>query len=141
MNEVVKMLRKLAESVEDPHEYEVAADEIERLTTAWRAEMKLSANLQRAVERLKDSLRASYGGCCMLSQGDACDCGLCKRDREIARLKAGVTAVQSLINESQGVAGLHLNGDLAPWDELLAGGRFEEWLRDFSEAARAAGGE
>ena len=39
-----------------------------------------------------------------------------------------VEAVNALIESSEGVAGLHLNGDLAPWEELLAGGRFEEWL-------------
>ena len=33
--------------------------------------------------------------------------------------------VQDLINESEGVAGFHLNGDVAPWGELLSGGRFE----------------
>lgn len=33
--------------------------------------------------------------------------------------------IWDLISESEGVAGLHLNGDLAPWDELLPGGRFE----------------
>jgi hypothetical protein len=40
-----------------------------------------------------------------------------------------VTDFDALVGESQGVAGLHLNGDIAEWDELLAGGRFDEWLR------------
>jgi len=53
---------------------------------------------------------------------------------ENARLRAGIVAVQGLIEESRGVDGLHLNGDLALWEELLAGGRFEEWLKDFSAA-------
>lgn len=33
--------------------------------------------------------------------------------------------VQALIGESGGVAGLHMNGDVAPWGDLEAGGRFE----------------
>lgn len=57
---------------------------------------------------------------------------------EIKRLQAGIAAVSNLINESQGVAGLHLNGDEAPWEELLKGGKYEEWLRDFSDAVEAA---
>lgn len=44
--------------------------------------------------------------------------------------------VQDLINESEGVAGFHLNGDVAPWDELLSGGRFERLIS--MDAARAA---
>lgn len=51
-------------------------------------------------------------------------------------LSRGITAVASLIDESEGVAGLHLNGDLAPWSELRTGGRFEEWLVDFDAALR-----
>lgn len=33
-----------------------------------------------------------------------------------------------LIAESGGVYGLHMNGDPSPWEELTAGGRYEEWL-------------
>jgi hypothetical protein len=54
----------------------------------------------------------------------------------IAVLSAGIAAVSGLIDESQGVAGLHLNGDVATWEELRQGGRFEEWLSDFDEALR-----
>jgi len=36
--------------------------------------------------RLKEAVRVR-GGCRLLSQGDKCDCGLCKRDNEIKRLK------------------------------------------------------
>jgi hypothetical protein len=36
-----------------------------------------------------------------------------------------VDELDGLVSESDGVSGLHLNGDLAPWDELLPGGRFE----------------
>lgn len=43
--------------------------------------------------------------------------------------------VDGLINETQGVDGLHLNGDMAPWSELLDEGQFP-WLH--LEPARRA---
>lgn len=61
---------------------------------------------------------------------DLCD----KRTHERDEARAGLHAVQSLIDNSHGVCGLHLNGDDAPWDELLAGGLFQDWLLKFSEA-------
>ena len=67
-----------------------------------------------------------------------------KAERELARVQAvveaarkGLAAVRNLIDDSRGVTGLHLNGDVAPWDELLAGGQFEDWLFDFSAAGGA----
>ena len=36
-----------------------------------------------------------------------------------------VDELDGLVSESDGVSGLHLNGDVASWDELLPGGRFE----------------
>lgn len=45
-----------------------------------------------------------------------------------AAAQAVLTALDILISESQGVYGLHLNGDPSPWDEITGGGRFEEWL-------------
>jgi hypothetical protein len=39
-----------------------------------------------------------------------------------------LAALRGLIAGSNGVAGLHLNGDVATWDELCDGGLFEEWL-------------
>jgi hypothetical protein len=59
-------------------------------------------------------------------------------ERELAVARKGLEAVESLINESRGVSGLHLNGDLAPWDELRTGGRVEEWLIAFDDALNAA---
>lgn len=55
---------------------------------------------------------------------------------ENAILKRGIKSVRDLMSESDGVAGLHQNGDLAKWDDLLAGGKDEEWLIDFSKADR-----
>lgn len=50
-------------------------------------------------------------------------------------LEFGLSEVETLMDESEGVAGLHLNGDVAPWSELRSGGRFEEWLLGFDEAS------
>lgn len=52
----------------------------------------------------------------------------------IEKLRAGIIAVEELIHDSLGVAGLHRNGDVATWEELRTGGRFEEWLKQFDEA-------
>lgn len=46
------------------------------------------------------------------------------------KLIAALKAVASLMAESEGVTGLHLNGKIATWDELLC----NEWLSDFHEA-------
>ena len=48
-----------------------------------------------------------------------------QRDALLAALEGLASDIHSLIHESSGVAGLHLNGDLAPWHDLEAGGRFE----------------
>ena len=53
-------------------------------------------------------------------------------EREI--LAKGIRAMQTLIENSRGVEGLHLNGEIAPWSSLEKHGQFEDWLFDFSEA-------
>lgn len=76
-----------------------------------------------AIERLRAALTAS--------PAPRVDEGMLEAFRGL------VKAVDALIGESQGVYGLHLNGDPAPWSELTQGGRFEEWLAPL-ETARAA---
>ena len=44
-----------------------------------------------------------------------------------------INCFTTLMENSTGVAGLHLNGDVATWSELKEGGRFEEWLLPLSE--------
>jgi hypothetical protein len=56
----------------------------------------------------------------------------------VALMEKGLMAVDGLINESRGVDGLHLNGDVAPWEDLRTGGVYEEWLRDYDAALDAA---
>ena len=63
-----------------------------------------------------------------------------KLERELSVARKGLEAVETLINDSHGVCGLHLNGDFAPWSELRTGGRFEEWLVAFDDALNAARG-
>jgi len=69
-------------------------------------------------------------------------------EAEIERLTARVAELEEaggrvlhdiddLATHSEGVAGLHQNGDIAPWDSLFAGGNFEAWLMSI-ETLRAA---
>ena len=53
---------------------------------------------------------------------------------QIKTLKAGLKAVENLIMESNGVIGLHLNGDIANWESLRTGGQYEDWLSDYDKA-------
>lgn len=55
-------------------------------------------------------------------------------EQENATLRKGIKTVRILIDESHGVAGLHLNGEIAAWDTLELGGWAEEWLIDFNES-------
>lgn len=56
------------------------------------------------------------------------------RDKALELLRALEDSVSCLIGSSEGVYGLHLNGDPAPWSELTEGGAFEDWLLSHSEA-------
>ena len=66
---------------------------------------------------------------------------LCDRvealEEQLSACIEGLQAVGELIAESEGVAGLHMNGDTAPWRELREGGGFEEWLMQFDAAMNA----
>ena len=54
--------------------------------------------------------------------------------RRVEDLESGIDEflhkLQWLIDDSEGVAGLHKNGELADWSSLLSGGQFEHWLGD-----------
>lgn len=54
----------------------------------------------------------------------------------VALAASGLAAVDDLIASSQGVFGLHLNGDPAPWSELLDG-QFADWLDAYFKAREA----
>jgi hypothetical protein len=57
-----------------------------------------------------------------------------RTETSAALFAQGLEAVERLIADSEGVAGLHKNGDLAPWSELRTGGEFCEWLIVFDAA-------
>ncbi|MCZ0752545.1 hypothetical protein [Aeromonas enteropelogenes] len=57
-----------------------------------------------------------------------------QRDELLAALEKLSGDVEALMKESGGVYGLHQNGEPAPWGELVAGGRHEEWLLSLSDA-------
>ena len=45
--------------------------------------------------------------------------------------------IDDIVANSEGVAGLHMNGEVAEWHSLMSGGSFEAWLRSV-EVLRAA---
>lgn len=55
-------------------------------------------------------------------------------EQENEVLRRGIDAVRALIDSSDGVTGLHLNGDVAPWCSLQDGGEYEAWLTEFNNA-------
>ena len=67
-----------------------------------------------------------------------------ERDARQADLaKAAIAAlhdIDDLVANSEGVSGLHMNGDMAPWSEIMDGGAFGAWLQSVErlrEAIRA----
>lgn len=48
--------------------------------------------------------------------------------KRVEELEAFAILVSELIDSSDGVYGLHLNGEGAPWSDLLEGGEFGDWL-------------
>jgi hypothetical protein len=51
----------------------------------------------------------------------------------LAAAKHALANFDDLVSDSNGVYGLHLNGDDAPWSDLLPGGRYEEWTRGIED--------
>lgn len=49
-----------------------------------------------------------------------------------------VNDLRDLMNQSEGVAGLHNNGDVASWDELLDSPGMSPWLGDAYYGLKAA---
>ena len=122
-------------------------------TTDWKAETERLRGLLRHEQQERHAV---------LGRMDAALAELAQA-REVLRITAGLTAerdaalaelaelrqaarflvddIDSLISESEGVAGLHLNGDLADWGELVPGGRFERLSALDDVRALAAKGE
>jgi hypothetical protein len=56
--------------------------------------------------------------------------------KDAESLRRVVRDFDDLIKASTGVAGLHLNGEVADWESLRTGGQFEEWLCNFDVAIK-----
>jgi len=89
----------------------------------------------KTIEQLQEDLENAYGG---QNTGDIEAALIAIEEHRRVVLVEGLLAVEALMNESQGVFGLHLNGDLSPWDELRTVGRFESWLSKFDQALAIA---
>jgi hypothetical protein len=64
-------------------------------------------------------------------------------ERLIIAAKSLVSDIEDLARDSEGVAGLHLNGDVTTWSSLMAGGAYQDWLNSvsiLSETLAAFGG-
>lgn len=70
----------------------------------------------------------------LISQLEDAKATIQRLEAERAIMRKGLSAVDSLIDNSQGIAGLHLNGGIAFWDQLQTGGKCESWLLDFDAA-------
>ena len=90
------------------------------------------ANTMESQQARIESLRHDFDLATILRDEAISD--LYTANNRIELLEAGLNAVNSLIDESEGVYGLHLNGDACPWTDILEGGFMEEWLIDFSKA-------
>ena len=57
-----------------------------------------------------------------------------KNNLNVEILAKGLRAIEYLIQESHGIYGLHLNGDLSPWEDFSSEGYSKEWLADYRKA-------
>jgi len=60
--------------------------------------------------------------------------------RQADLAKAAITALHDLddlVANSEGVSGLHLNGDMAPWSEIMDGGAYGAWLQSVERLREA----
>jgi hypothetical protein len=123
--------------------FDESGNEIKDWTTTRKAELKsMVANCGAHNIRALD-IRKPFESCKTHGQGqpNVWACPECLRElrEENKILKTGIKAVRDLMDSSQGVAGLHLNGDVAPWEEISEGGQFEEHLLAFNEAEKLLG--
>ncbi len=88
------------------------------LAESYRIARKSEADLRAELTALRAKLAAA------------------ERERDVAihHLRATVKDIDDLAAQSEGVAGMHRNGDLATWEELSRGGRSEGWLNAVDDA-------
>jgi len=95
----------------------------------------MADGLFKELQELQNNLENARGG---QNTGDIESAVIAIEEYKRKKLVEGLLAVADLISDSHGVAGLHLNGDVASWDELRTGGRFESWLLAFDYALEIA---
>lgn len=107
----------------------VAFDDYEKLESE---NAELREQLGNANERTNEATKIANENGGALIEAKRENAELRERAEAGMRLAKAHEAVSGLMSDSHGVSGLHLNGDVAPWASLLAGGEFEDWLKDFS---------
>ena len=111
--------------------------EIARLT----ADLAESRAYAMALEQeLRD--RARWVGAVEMSEAAAFSAGYETADEasQAALAKAAIAAlhdIDDLVANSEGVSGLHLNGDMAPWSEIMDGGAYGAWLQSVERLREA----
>lgn len=148
MAELLRLTRELPEPLIRLSDYEALKAKCERLTAnpadhrywegRYRDKDTENTQLWAECEKLRGMLckvaaavGASANPDCSLEFMGEIPAGVAM---VVSKLRKAVAAVQGLIDHSSGVAGLHQNGDVAPWHDLRQGGAFESWLTDFDDA-------
>lgn len=110
--------------------------------------IKLAAEWMDQAQREIQRLRARVAELTVRLGTTACGESMCVQYRDLQAeneslrrdvdvYKDGILAVVNLIENSLGVYGLHLNGELAPWDTLRTDGGYEDWLQSLDAAVDA----
>lgn len=135
--------RAAAEEREETQEHEYA--ETIRTAVDWRN--KYDAAIARA-ERAENTLHAAQRelketaakNVDLYNERDTLRTQLAEAREELGKVRQALINVlntfDDLTAQSHGVDGLHMNGDVATWNELIEGGRFEEWTEPAFSAAR-----
>ena len=117
---------------------DMAIDAKATITTLSAENATLRASEAAALERVRVLERE-----CRLTQAqvDRMLVNSTKMDANITTLTEAAARVlhdiDDIVANSEGVAGLHMNGEVAEWHSLMSGGSFEAWLRSV-EVLRAA---
>jgi cell division protein FtsB len=88
--------------------------------------------LHRQIDALKMQLADKQYA--FYQRGKTLDSVRQKRDQLKAQVNSMKQALTELVDHSFGVAGLHLNGEVAEWSDLVGEGIFCEWLAAFDAA-------
>lgn len=93
------------------------------------------ATVERSVKTLRNAIEAAENS---NQAGENFVVAAAAAPELLEALTRLVHDINDLMSNSEGVAGLHLNGDLAPWSDLDEGGHFSPWLGQGIYQARTA---